>query len=303
LRSCLSQLPENYALNAQKGAEKFQKDLDGLLAIEFFATKSVVGIYGRFGSSLSEMKARETFHISRRPVVPLAETEASHDPSNGLGLPRFHGSPRLLAIARDPWTIFAYWNVDWPSIFKNTAPIDRQVHLRIHCADGLEEKEATIEPMAGMHYVTMSQRHRACRIEIGYYQPADVWNSVATSNEIVIPPAEISEAENVDLATIPFHLSFQQLVELYGANDDALTTVISRFQTHAVSSGRYDKLSPEERKILRGAGVALSELADARRGFNRLDSEKLRKEAEVLLKPSATSPSRGFKVDWTSAGS
>jgi hypothetical protein len=70
-----------------------------------------------------------------------------------------------------------------------------------------------------------------------------------------------------------------------------------------VSSGRYEKLSPEERKILRRAGVALSELADARRAFNQIDSEKLRKEAEVLLKPGATSPSRGFKVDWTSAGS
>jgi hypothetical protein len=250
------------------------------------------------------MKARETFHISRKPVVPLAETEELHDLGNGLGLPRFHGSPRLLAIARDPWTIFAYWNVDWPSIFKNATPVDRQVHLRIHCADGLEEKEAAIEPMAGMHYVTMSQRHRACRIEIGYYQPADVWHSVAVSNEIVIPPAETSEARHVDLATIPFHLRFQQLVDLFGAsNDDALATVISRFQTRAVSSGRYEQLSPEERKILRRAGVALSELADARRAFNQLDSEKLRKEAEVLLKPGATSPSRGFKVDWTSAGS
>ena len=235
--------------------------------------------------------------------MPLAEAEESRDLSNRLGLPRLLGSPRLLAIARDPWTIFVYWDVDWPSIFEKAAPVDRQVHLRIHCADGLEEKEAATEPMAAIHYVTMSQRHRACRIEIGYYQPADVWNSVATSNEIVIPPAEISEGEHVDLATIPFHLSFQQLVELYGANNNSLASVISRFQTRVVSSGRYEKLSPEEHKIFQRAGVALSKLADARRAFNQLDSEKLRKKAEVLLKPRATSPSRGFKVDWTSAGS
>ena len=236
--------------------------------------------------------------------MPLAQTDESHHPGNGPALPRFHGSPRLLGIARDPWTILAYWNVDWSLIFKNAAPIDRQVHLRIHCADGLEEKEGTIEPMAGMHYVTMLQRHRACRIELGYYQPADVWHSAAMSNEIVIPPAEISEAERVDLATIPFHLRFQQLVDLFGAaNDDALATVISRFQTRAVSSGKYEKLSPEERKILRRAGVALSELAHARRAFNKLDREKFLKQAEVLVKPSATSPSREFKVDWTSDGS
>jgi Domain of unknown function (DUF4912) len=248
------------------------------------------------------MKARKTFHISGKPVVPLAEDEQSHASSNALEPLRFHGPPRLLAIARDPWTIFAYWNVDWPSIFKNAAPIDRQVHLRVHCPDGLEEKEAAVEPMAGMHYVTMSQRHRACRIEIGYYQPADIWRSVVMSNEIMIPPAETSEAEHVDLATIPFHLRFQQLVDLFGAADnDTLATVISRSQTRALSSGRYETLSSKERKMLHGAGVALSEIADARRAFIQVDSEKLKKRAEALLALGSTSPPRGF--NWTSAGS
>ena len=228
--------------------------------------------------------------------MSLAETEESHDLGNGLGLPRLHGSPRLLAIARDPWTIFAYWNVDWPSIFKNAAPVDRQVHLRIHCADDLKEKEAAIEPMAGMHYVKMSQRHRACRIEIGYYQPADVWRSVAMSNEIVIPPAEISETEDVDLATIPFHLRFQQLIDLFGAaNDNVLATVISRFQTHAASSGSQAKLSFQQRQILERTGVALSDVADALRAFKQIDREKLRRDAKALLGLGTTSsPSRGF---------
>ena len=146
------------------------------------------------------------------------------------------------------------------------------------------------------------QRHRACRIEIGYYQPADIWHSVAMSNEIVIPPAETSEAEYVDLATIPFHFGFQQLVDLFGAaKDDALATVISRFQTRVVSSGRRERLSSEERKILQRTGVALSELADARRAFNQIDREKLKRGAEALLGLGPTSPSRGFNS--TSFGS
>ena len=249
------------------------------------------------------MKERQTFHVSKKPVVPLAEDQESRDLSDGLEPTRFHGPPHLLAMARDPSTIFAYWNVDWPTIFKNAAPVDRQVHLRVHSADGLEEKEAAVEPMAGMHYLTMSQRHRACRIEIGYYQPADVWNSVATSNEIMMSSAEVSENEQVDLATIPFHLSFQQLVDLFGVNDEAVAAVISRFQTRAVSSARYEKLSSEERKILQRTGAALSALADARHTFNQIDSEKLKRDAETLLKSGATSPSRGFRSDWTSSGS
>ena len=235
--------------------------------------------------------------------MPLAEDQESRDLSDGLEPTRFHGPPRLLAIARDPWTIFAYWYADWPTIFKNVAPVDRQVHLRVHSADGLEEKEAAVEPMAGMHYLTMSQRHRACRIEIGYYQPADVWNSVATSNAIMMSSAEVSENEQVDLATIPFHLSFQQLVDLFGVNDEAVAAVISRFQTRAVSSARYEKLSSEERKILQRTGAALSALAEARHTFNQIDSEKVKRDAETLLKSGATSPSRGFRSDWTSSGS
>ena len=235
--------------------------------------------------------------------MPLAEDQESRDLSDGLEPTRFHGPPRLLAIARDPWTIFAYWYVDWPTIFKNATPVDRQVHLRIHSADGLEEKEAAVEPMTGMHYLTMSQRHRVCRIEIGYYQPADVWNSVATSNTIMMSSAEVSESEQVDLATIPFHLSFQQLVDLFGVNDEAVAAVISRFQTRAVSSARYEKLSSEERKILQRTGAALSALAEARHTFNQIDSEKVKRDAETLLKSGATSPSRGFRSDWTSSGS
>jgi hypothetical protein len=107
----------------------------------------------------------------------------------------------------------------------------------------------------------------------------------------------------VDLATIPFHLSFQQLVDVFGANNDALATVISRFQTQALSSGRSWTLSSEERKILRRAGVALPEVADSRRAFNQIDSGKLKKRVDALVGPGATSPSRGFKGDWNSGGS
>ena len=94
----------------------------------------------------------------------------------------------------------------------------------------------------------------------------------------------------MDIATIPFHLSFQQLVELYGANDAALATFISRFQTRAASSGRYETLSSEERKILQGAGLTLSKLGDSRRAFNQINSEKLKNRAKVLLRVGRDQP-------------
>ena len=62
-------------------------------------------------------------------------------------------------------------------------------------------------------------------------------------------------------------------------------------------------LTDAPRKILHATGVPLSEVADSRRAFNQIDSEKLKRRAEALLRSGATSPSRGFKGDWTSAGS
>ncbi len=55
----------------------------------------------------------------------LAEAEEPRALENGLEPLRPYGPPRLLAIARDPWTIFAYWNVDWASVFKSdiTSPL------------------------------------------------------------------------------------------------------------------------------------------------------------------------------------
>src|SRR5436309_5165450 len=154
---------------------------------------------------------RRGFEICKDAMVHLAEDGPLPDPSDRMRLARVHGQPFLFAIARDSRTIFASWNIDWLSVFEKAMPVDRQVHLRVYRADGLEEKSAAVEPMAGIHYVKTSEPHGFYHVEIGYYQPADIWHSVAMSNEVAMPPDGIAGTVDVDLATIPFHVSFQQL--------------------------------------------------------------------------------------------
>jgi hypothetical protein len=226
------------------------------------------------------------------------------DFDNVVGLPRVHGAPMLIAIARDPRTIFTCWSVDWLTVFAKTVPVGKQVHLRVYRSDKLEEKNVAVEPMAGYRCIAISRPSGFYHVEIGYYQPADVWHSVAVSDEVRMPPDRLAAPADFDLATIPFHLSFQQLVDLFGAaKDDALAMVISRFQTRALTSKANKELSAKEREILRRGEVALSEITDARRAFNETDSEKLSKRTDALLGFGSSSPSRGFKGDWTSAGS
>jgi len=241
------------------------------------------------------LKACEDFQVSREPVVCLAADNRPKDFGNSMALPRAYGPPVLFAIARDSRCIFAGWNIDWLSVFEKAMPVDRQVHLRVYRADGLEEKSVAVEPMAGMHYVTTPEPYGSYRVEIGYYQPADFWHSVAASNEIVMPPYSSTEIADVDLATIPFHLSFQELLESFGpANNSELATVISRFQKRALSSKERTRLGSEEKRILRRLDVSLSDIAAARRAFDETDAEKLVKLTGGQPALGATSPSGEF---------
>jgi hypothetical protein len=240
------------------------------------------------------LKAREGFQISRKPVVHLAADSRLKDAGDSTGVPRVYDPPILFAIARDSRTIFTSWNIDWVSVFEKAMPVDRQVHLRTYRADGLEEKSVTVEPMAGMHYVTRSEPHGSYRVEIGYYKPADVWHSVATSKEVVMPPSGMTGTRDVDLVTIPFHLSFQQLLDFFGpANDTELAAVISQFQKRALSS-EEQTLSGGHKKILRKLHGSVSELAAEWRAYNDIDDEKLARRTRALLGFGSSSLFRGF---------
>jgi hypothetical protein len=253
-----------------------------------------------------QSKFANGFGISNRSLVrPHNERERSigelHDI---LELPRIHGAPVLFAIARDPRTVFASWKVDWLSIFAKTEPVDRQVHLRLYRADAVEEKSVAVEPMVGNCYITVSRPGGSYHVELGYYQPADIWNSVATSDEVIVPPDDFAEDADVDLATIPLHLSFQHLLDLFAASNSAdLAEVISQFQKRALSAEKRKQLSMEAREIFRAMDLSLSEVAVGRRAlFNSILSEMLRRR--TLPSSDLSSPSRGFgESSWASAGS
>jgi hypothetical protein len=246
------------------------------------------------------------FRVSNRPVIrPRDERERGvrefHDV---LEVARIHGASALFAIARDPRTVFAYWKVDWLSIFAKTEPVDRQVHLRVHRADGVEEQSVAVEPMVGNCYITVSRPGGSYHIELGYYQPADIWNSVATSDEVMVPPDDFAEAADVDLATIPLHLSFQHLVDLLRpANDRELAVVISQFQKRALSSEQSKELTAGDKKVLRELAISRRQIAAAWRQFDRTDAQKLMKLTGAQPALGATSPAHAFQNDWSSGGS
>jgi len=240
-------------------------------------------------------KRRGHFRVCSEPVVRFARSTQSIDSGQGTLLPYVHDDPILFALARDDRTIFASWNIDWPSVFQKNMPADRQVYLQIIASDGSERKRVAVEPMLAMHYLTTSGLHGPYRVEIGYYQPADTWHSVAISDEVKMSLQGQSELAGIDVATIPFHLRFQQLVNLFGAPNDApLAKVVSRFQNRVLNSARPNE-STVATKLLRKLNLSLSEIAAARRDFEKTDTTKLMRRRRALLQSAGASPSRGFE--------
>jgi hypothetical protein len=235
------------------------------------------------------------FRIANGPVVNLGE-EDSGFALDLAQLPRSYGGPILVAIPRDPRTLFAYWSINWESVFANAEPVDRRVYLRVLKTDGLEESESDVEPMLGSHYVTASEPAGTYRVELGYYQPAGTWRSVAISDSVKMPPEAASENFRVDVATVPFHLSFQRIIDLFrGSNGDSITRMLSRLQDRALTDDERGLLSPEKWEILRALDLSLSEVETTRRAFSDSPTaDRLRKRAEAILGFGATSPIGGF---------
>jgi hypothetical protein len=247
---------------------------------------------------------RRDFKICNDPMVQLAEDGPPFDPADLVRVTRAYGDAFIFGIARDAQTIFASWNIDWRSVFENALPADRQVHLRTIGGDGVIETRVAVEPMSAMHYLTTSGFHQSYRVEIGYFQPLDSWHSVATSNEIDMPRRGSVELADIDLATIPFHLCFQQLANLFGGpNDTPVARVVSEFQKRVLSNDNPNEATPCDMQILRDLNLSLPEIAAAEGDFKKIDTKRLARRARTLLAVSSSSSASGFQAGWTLAGS
>jgi Domain of unknown function (DUF4912) len=269
---------------------------------------------GENSKSGSRKPTRSGFRISVGAMPPSQGTTAG-TADVGL-LPSSYGAPILFAIPRDPRTVFVYWNIDWSDAFARNAPADRQVYLRLKRPDGSDEIEEPVEPMLGSHFLLVTEPKAGYQVELGFYQPPDVWNSIAISDPVTMPPDTSSENADVDIATVPFHLSFQRMVDLFRAqNGNAIASVLSRLQERAeeLDSDSSAALSNEEREILRAMDLSLADLAEARRDFADFPVDDfLRKRAEAVLGfgagtspaggPGGSSPGEGFGGSSWSSG-
>jgi hypothetical protein len=186
--------------------------------------------------------------------APSSLPAIAREPEDISGLPSHYGAPLLLAIARNPNTLFICWSVDWHAAFGNNVPPDRKGHVKLKSC-GAERVEA-VEPLNGFCSITDLRPGETYAVELGFYAPATEWHVVA-SEEVMMPqPGAINAETSIDVATVPFHLSFQRLTELFGGHL-GLAQSLAAFED---KMARDSVRSEEDEQLLRALDLSLAEL-------------------------------------------
>lgn len=191
---------------------------------------------------------RSAYRISSDPVVGVSSS--NDERTETASLPRSYGTGSLHLIARDPRTLYAYWDIDWTAVFDEPAPRERKVHLRVLNADGSQETGLEVEPMSGSCLIELSREDGRYHAELGYEQLGE-WKPVSTSAAVTTPPAGVTDHGEGDLATIPFHVSFQRMLEVLGSPQESgsLTAMLAALRERAASDSAGD-FHTEERKLV-----------------------------------------------------
>lgn len=241
------------------------------------------------------------FSITETPIVAPSSCDAENAGETAGELPRSYGQPVLFVIARDPRTLFAYWDIDWQAVFQSEPPADKTAYFRLFNGNNIEEKTVPVEPFAGQAYIEVEESEATYVAELGYFQPAGVWKAVARSEAIATPVEQLAGAGEFQLASIPFHLGFQRLIELFRASKQdsvSLSALVARLQKKSVTA---DEEKPsfegfrEGPEILRAIESYVTAAAAPNTPPREMDASWWEQKLQELLGFSAgSSPHEGF---------
>lgn len=230
------------------------------------------------------------------PQRPVAAPAAPQPAYEELGqLPETYGINSVFLIARDPQWLFSYWDIDWNSYPANAAKKGgKKIFLKVFFEGGGEQSTIEINPEAKNWYIPVPQPGTSYYVEIGYYGAGEKWVSIAHSVSATTPADKLASDEFAHFATLPFHITFQRLVDLVKSamsDGESLVSALSRLQGEgrklAFAPGVAPSWTNEQREVL----IALlgSELVD-RVGMGSAEIDQiLRKELQRKLSTESAS--------------
>lgn len=145
------------------------------------------------------------------PPAPSGPTEESQS------LPEAYGTERLLLTARDPYWLFAHWDLTREQQQRyNRLSADNHLVLRIYKdqVGGSPASETHVHPESRNWFVNVAQPGTKFVGELGYYQSSGRWVTISTSASTFTPPDRMSDDTSVWFETLPADLEFSHLLDL-----------------------------------------------------------------------------------------
>lgn len=130
----------------------------------------------------------------------------------------------LYVIARDPKSLFIYWDLNWRRVFGRAGLSPRQVHLRLYRQDGSVAATREINPFLGHCYVDVATAGTEYYCELGCFSD-QAWTGLVRSGKAATPQDGMSEDVSAQFATLPLHLRFQRMLDILRATPEESTTL------------------------------------------------------------------------------
>jgi hypothetical protein len=179
---------------------------------------------------------------SRTPVAPVDKLKFED-----LGpLPTGYGE--MFLIARDPHWLFTYWDFDYAKF-----PTTRKLFIEVF-RDSELESVVEVNEIARNWYIPVQSAGSQYSAIFGYRDAKDVWTTVGKAGPTQTPPESISPNWDTQFATVPFHLSFNFLLDVVSSarsEGQPLTETLARLQQAAIGDqGGSSSWSGEQIKVL-----------------------------------------------------
>jgi len=168
----------------------------------------------------------------------------SADIDNLGELPRSYGETGLFVIAQEPRWLFCYWD------FALTDNRQEQVFLRHARRGAAPEGETQVPREANSWYLSVQEADADYTVELGFYELGG-WKRLARSTTVLTPRDTPSAMGDPVFANMPFHLTFQQLIQRLSGEmrqGESLTEALARLQNRGEMPTGY--LTPAQRMAL-----------------------------------------------------
>ena len=155
--------------------------------------------------------------VSAAILPPKPKVKAEELPAyEFLGyLPESYGTMKLYLVARDPQTLFAYWDLS-RSQYQSAvhAAHDGKVFLEVYVPGEGRVQQIHIWDCHQHWYLQVNRPGAAFIAQLGYYRADGGLEVLTRSAEVCMPRDTLSPNTDARFVTIPYQVSFRELCEL-----------------------------------------------------------------------------------------